>query len=127
MGTSTDPAGSPKWGTAKQQTTSALAAGALTTAKIGQIVSSFGQGLQQTPESGFGPAVPDVPGSTPEPPGSIPAPDGVQSPRPMTAPPPQPMASPGRAGAHGRSGGGGGGGGGGGRDRSRSEEHTSEL
>jgi len=129
MGTSTDPAGSPKWGTAKQQTTTAIASGALTAAKIEQIVSSFVQGLQQTPESGFGPTAPEHPNSTTTPPDQIPSPDPTQSPQPMTAPPAGSARLPGRTGGGGGSGGSGGGrsgsasrgGKGGGRGGSRGE------
>ena len=132
MGTSSDSAGSPKWGAAKGQATSAIAAGALTTAKIEQIVSSFVQGLQQTPESGFGPVVPEIPGTAP---GGVPDSPTAPSSVPPTVPggpavaPQVRLGAPVRTGGHGggggrggeRSSGGGGtgGGGGGGRGGSR--------
>ena len=113
MGTSSDSAGSPKWGAAKGQATSAIAAGALTTAKIEQIVSSFVQGLQQTPESGFGPVVPEIPGIAPgDVPDSPTAPSSVPPTvpgGPAVAPEARPVAAPVRTGGHGAGGGRGGG------------------
>ena len=127
MGTSSDSAGSPKWGTAKAQTTSAVVAGALTGAKIEQIVGAFVQGLQQTPETGFGPPPPDIPGigpSGPDLPGLNPiapalptvAPGETPPSAPTVAPSVQPLGTIGNPSwSSSRGGGGGGGGGRGGR------------